>query len=61
MEDVPGGIGLVNGAISGTVGLAVYRLHKSGRTRTARWVLWTLNAAKVAVVAWNYRQIQRAR
>jgi hypothetical protein len=56
--DKPAVLGLVNGAISGAVGLGAYSLHKRGHRKEARVIVWTWTAIKAAVVIWNVKQLK---
>jgi hypothetical protein len=56
--DTPAVLGLVNGAISGAVGLGAYSLHKRGHRKEARLIVWTWTAIKAAVVIWNVKQLK---
>jgi hypothetical protein len=55
----PGAFGLVNGALNGAAGLIAYKVHKSGKKRTARIMMAIFLITKTAVVAHNYRVDQR--
>lgn len=55
----PGAIGLVNGAISASVGLGAYSLHKKGKRKEAKIVIWVWTAVRGLVVAHNIRELRR--
>jgi hypothetical protein len=55
----PGAFGLVNGATNGVAGLIAYKVHKSGKRKTARAMMAIFLVAKTAVVIHNYRVDQR--
>jgi hypothetical protein len=64
--DTPGMVGLVNGGLSAGVGLAAYRIHKSGResgnprkVRFARALIWTWTIARGVVVIHNVRELRK--
>lgn len=59
LADSPLALGLVNGAVSGTIGLLAYKLHKS-RPTLAKAFLWTMTGLKAVVVVHNYRVIRNS-
>jgi hypothetical protein len=64
--DSPGMVGLVSGGLSAGVGLAAYKLHKSGResgnprkVKFARALIWTWTIARGVVVIHNVRELRK--
>ncbi len=55
----PGLLGLVNGAVSGVVGVGAYKLHKKGKRTEARILIWGWTALRAAVVIHNVRVLRR--
>lgn len=59
-EDKPGVLGLVNGAVTGGMGLVALELNRRGKKTEARIFLWTMNVAKAVVFAHNLRQLRKS-
>lgn len=59
-QDKPGVLGLVNGAITGGLGIVALELNRRGKKTEARIFVWTMIAAKAVVFAHNLRQLRKS-
>lgn len=60
-EQKPGVLGLVNGAITGGVGLIAVELNRRGAKKEARYLVWGMVALKAFVFAHNLRELKETR
>ena len=57
----PGMVGIVNGSITGAIGVAAHSLHKKGKKKEARIIVWSWTAVRAFVVFHNIREINKRR
>jgi hypothetical protein len=61
LAGTPGAVGMLNGAISTSVGVASFALHKKGKRKAAKVIVWTWAAVRAGVVVYNVRQLRTVR